>query len=61
MALSDVEILDVVLAAAVRSFVSKTLDALCVEPDSVFAELEPDLRETLTKMTRMQLNRTLAA
>jgi len=48
LALSDLEILDVVLAAAVRSFVSKTLDALCVEPDSVFAELELDLPATLT-------------
>jgi uncharacterized peroxidase-related enzyme len=46
--LSDVEILDVALAASVRCFVSKTLDAFCVEADSVYAELEGALRKTLT-------------
>lgn len=48
LGLSDVEILDVVLAAAARCFFSKTLDALCVEADAVYGELEPSLRETLT-------------
>jgi hypothetical protein len=38
----------VVLAAAARAFFSKTLDALCVEPDASYSELEPSLRETLT-------------
>jgi uncharacterized peroxidase-related enzyme len=46
--LSDEEILDVVLAAAARSFFSKTLDALGVEPDAHYADLEPQLRDALT-------------
>ena len=41
--LSDEEILDVVLAAAARSFFSKTLDLLAATPDAVYAELEPEL------------------
>jgi uncharacterized peroxidase-related enzyme len=48
LGLTDAEILDVVLAAAVRCFYSKTLDALCVQADAVYNELEPALRETLT-------------
>jgi uncharacterized peroxidase-related enzyme len=48
LGLTDVEILDVVLAAAVRCFVAKTIDALCAEPDPVFAKLEPELRDALT-------------
>jgi hypothetical protein len=39
--LSDEEIMDVVLAAAVRCFFSKTLDALGVRPDASFRELAP--------------------
>jgi alkylhydroperoxidase family enzyme len=46
--LSDEEILDVVLAAAIRCFFSKTLDALGVQPDAEFAELDPAFREALT-------------
>ena len=46
--LTDREILDVVLAAAARCFFSKTLDALGVEPDAKYSELEPNLRATLT-------------
>ena len=46
--LSDVEVLDVVLTAAARSFFSKTLDALDVEPDAAFRGLEPGLRDALT-------------
>jgi uncharacterized peroxidase-related enzyme len=46
--LSDADILDVVLAAAARCFFSKTLDALGVEPDAKYAELDPVLRDTLT-------------
>ena len=42
--LSDQEILDVVLAAAVRCFFSKVLDALGAEPDAKYAELDPALR-----------------
>jgi uncharacterized peroxidase-related enzyme len=48
LGLSDVEILDVVLAAAARCFFSKTLDALCIEADARYSELEPSLRDTLT-------------
>lgn len=46
--LSDAEILDIVLAAAARCFFSKTLDALGVEPDAKYAELDPALRDALT-------------
>jgi len=48
LGLSDAEIFDVVVAAAARCFFSKTLDALCVQADPVFAELEPELRDVLT-------------
>jgi len=47
LGLSDEEIMDVVLAAAVRCFFSKTLDALGVRPDASLAELEPELLEVL--------------
>jgi uncharacterized peroxidase-related enzyme len=47
LGLSDAEIMDVVLAAAVRCFFSKTLDALGVLPDAFYRELEPDVREAL--------------
>jgi uncharacterized peroxidase-related enzyme len=46
--LSDADILDVVLAAAARCFFSKTLDALGVEPDARYADLDPALRDALT-------------
>jgi alkylhydroperoxidase family enzyme len=45
--LSETEIMDVVLAAAVRCFFSKTLDALGVLPDASYRELEPELRDVL--------------
>jgi uncharacterized peroxidase-related enzyme len=48
LGLADDEIVDVVLAATVRCFFSKTLDALGVEPDAEYAELEPALRDALT-------------
>jgi uncharacterized peroxidase-related enzyme len=48
LGLTDAEILDVVLAAAVRCFFSKVLDGLGIEPDARFAELEPELRDALT-------------
>lgn len=48
LGLSDTEILDVVLVAAARCFFSKTLDALCVEPDVAYADLDPGLRDSLT-------------
>lgn len=46
--LSDVEILDVALTAAARCFFSKSLDALGVQPDTAFAEIDPMFREALT-------------
>jgi uncharacterized peroxidase-related enzyme len=48
LGLSDADILDVVLTAAARCFFSKTLDALGVEPDAKYAELDPALRDALT-------------
>ena len=48
LGLSELEILDVVVAAAARCFWSKVLDALCVEADRAYADLEPDLRDALT-------------
>jgi alkylhydroperoxidase family enzyme len=47
LGLSDTEIMDVVLAATIRCFFSKTLDALGVLPDAEFRELDPALREAL--------------
>jgi uncharacterized peroxidase-related enzyme len=46
--LADDEIFDVVLAAAARCFFSKTLDALGVQADARYRELEPELRDALT-------------
>ncbi len=48
LGLSDEEIADVVLAAAARCFFSKTLDALGVEPDAEYADLDPAVRDALT-------------
>lgn len=48
LGLDDAEILDVVLTAAARCFFSTVLDAVGVEPDAAFADLEPDLRDALT-------------
>jgi uncharacterized peroxidase-related enzyme len=47
LGLSDAEILDVVLAATVRCFFSKTLDALAVEPDATYDSLDPGLHDVL--------------
>jgi uncharacterized peroxidase-related enzyme len=47
LGLRDAEILDIVAAAAVRCFFSKTLDALGVLPDAAYADLEPELRHAL--------------
>jgi len=46
--LSDRDIFDVILAAAARSFYSKVLDATGTLADSIYLELEPELREALT-------------
>jgi uncharacterized peroxidase-related enzyme len=48
LGLDDGEILEVVVAASARCFFSKTLDALGVDPDAGFHDLEPGLREALT-------------
>lgn len=47
LGLSEPEIMDVILAAAARCFFSKALDALGVQPDASYRELEPELREAL--------------
>jgi alkylhydroperoxidase family enzyme len=46
--LGDSEILGVILAASVRCFFSKVLDATGAQPDSRFAGLDPALRDALT-------------
>jgi uncharacterized peroxidase-related enzyme len=46
--LSDADIFDVVTAAAARCFFSKTLDALGVQADPAYLQLEPALRDALT-------------
>lgn len=48
LGLSDAEITDVVLAAALRSFFAKTLDGLGALPDALYGELDPELRDELT-------------
>jgi uncharacterized peroxidase-related enzyme len=48
LGLSDVEIFDVVLAAAARCFFSKSLDGVGAAPDAKYAALDPPLRDTLT-------------
>jgi uncharacterized peroxidase-related enzyme len=45
--LSDAEIFDIASAAAVRCFFSKTLDALGVQPDSRYKDINEGLRQTL--------------
>ena len=46
--LSDGDVLDVVLAATIRCFFSKTLDALDAPADAKYNGLEPALRDALT-------------
>ena len=46
--ISDRDILDVVLAAAARCFFSKVLDATGTLADSIYNEMDPELREALT-------------
>jgi uncharacterized peroxidase-related enzyme len=48
LGVTDTEILDVVLAAAVRCFFSKALDGLGIEADAKYAQLDPELRDALT-------------
>jgi alkylhydroperoxidase family enzyme len=47
LGLSHEEVMDVILAAAARCFFSKTLDALGVQPDPGYRDLEPGLRQAL--------------
>jgi uncharacterized peroxidase-related enzyme len=47
LGLDDGEIVSVVSAAATRCFFSKALDALGVQPDAAYAELDPALRDAL--------------
>jgi alkylhydroperoxidase family enzyme len=47
LGLSDGEIGDVVLAAAMRCFFSKALDGLGTLADASFSELDPELRDAL--------------
>jgi uncharacterized peroxidase-related enzyme len=44
----DEEIFDIAAAAAARCLFSKLLDALGVQPDSIFNEMDPALRKLLT-------------
>jgi len=45
--LEDIEIFDITLTATMRSFASKTFDALGAEPDAVYNELEQQLTDLL--------------
>ena len=46
--LQDQEILDIILAAAARSFFAQTLDATGLQPDSAYLETVGDLISTLS-------------
>jgi uncharacterized peroxidase-related enzyme len=48
LGLSDADILDVVLAAAARCFFAKVLDAIGIQADAKYAQLDPELRDALT-------------
>jgi alkylhydroperoxidase family enzyme len=48
LGLTDEEVFDVVLAAAIRCFFSKTLDALGIQPDAAFAALPAPFVAPLT-------------
>jgi alkylhydroperoxidase family enzyme len=45
--LDDGEIFDITAAAAARAFFTKLVDGLGAEPDAVYAELDPQLLETM--------------
>ena len=47
---TDEQILDIVSAAALRNFFSRTIDALGVEPDDAYRASEPELYEYVMKM-----------
>ncbi len=46
--ISDEEILNIVVVVTARGFFSKTLDALDIQPDEIYKELEPQLIQALT-------------
>jgi len=48
LGLSDPEILDVILTAAARCFLTKVVDGAGAQPDASFGELDPAFREPLT-------------
>jgi len=47
LGLEDTEILDITLTTTMRSFASKTFDALGAEPDAIYNELEHHLSDLL--------------
>lgn len=47
LGLEDAEILDITLTATMRSFASKTFDALGAGPDAVYTDLERELSDLL--------------
>jgi transposase-like protein len=49
LGLADEEILDVAMASAMRNFFSKVSDAMGVEPDLQYLELEPNVRKAMQK------------
>jgi uncharacterized peroxidase-related enzyme len=48
LGLSDEEIFDVVATSAARCFFTKIVDGLGGQPDGLYAEIDPGLREVLT-------------
>jgi hypothetical protein len=48
LGLSDDEIFDVVATSAARCFFTKIVDGLGGQPDGLYADLDPGLREVLT-------------
>jgi uncharacterized peroxidase-related enzyme len=48
LGLSDEEVFDVVVAAGMRCFFSKVLDAIGAQADPKYAQLDPDFRDVLT-------------
>jgi alkylhydroperoxidase family enzyme len=48
LGVADVDILDVILAAAARCFFSTVLDATGTEPDTALGSLQPAVRDALT-------------
>lgn len=47
LGLEDIDIMDIALTASMRSFASKTFDALGAEPDAIYDDLEGQLSELL--------------